>query len=223
MNRIAAAPFGAVSRKSEVWLVKPHPGRHELAESASLLVLVRDLLKLARDAREAERIIKSGEVLVDGKVELSPKAGVGLMDVIAIPKAGKSYRVLTDYKGRIKLQELDKAKAGRKLCKITGKHVLSKGTIQLALHDGRTLLADNSYRVGDSLVLGMPSCKVEGTLRLEPGTRCLITKGKHAGVVAKLKEVTKSTDVIEAHATLDADGVEIITVKKYLFAVGDEL
>jgi small subunit ribosomal protein S4e len=222
LNRIAAAPFGAASRKSEVWLAKPAPGRHKLVESMSLTVLVRDFLKLARDSREAERIIKGGEVLLDGKAEKSPKAGVGLMDIVSIPKAGKTYRILTDYKGRMKLQELDKGKAGRKLCKIVGKRTISKGKIQLSLHDGRTLLADNSYKVGDSLVLGVPSGKVEGNLRLEPGVRCLITKGKHSGVVGKLKEVTKGTDLLEANAKLDADGTEIVTVKKYLFAVGDE-
>jgi small subunit ribosomal protein S4e len=223
LNRIAAPVFAAPPRKIGVWAVKPAPGRHPLKEAVSITVLLRDFLGIARDTREAERIIKAGEVHVDGKPARDPKMAVGLMDMVSVPKAGKSFRVLVDSHGRMKLQDVAKGKEGSKLCKIVGKRTVAKGATQVSLHDGRTLLGDKSSKVGDTIVLSIPANKVSGTFRLENGARCLITKGKHAGTVGKVKELGKGTDVLEARATLDTDNGEVVTVKKYLFAVGDAI
>ena len=61
MNRIAAPTFAASERKGAVWLAKPMPGRHSTAYSVSLRSLIRDWLKLAVDAREAESMAGLGQ------------------------------------------------------------------------------------------------------------------------------------------------------------------
>ncbi|MDO8339371.1 MAG: 30S ribosomal protein S4e [Candidatus Burarchaeum sp.] len=223
LNRIAAPEFAAPERKTAIWLAKPSPGRHALVYAASLRAIVRDSLGLASDARETEKIVQAGEILVDGKVVKDSKAAIGLMDIIAIPKINKYYLVLLDKKSRMLLKAIDKAKAGVKLCKIVGKHTVAGGKVQLSLHDGKTLLADKSYSVGDSIKLKVPECTIAGTLRLEPGARCFIMRGKHAGGAGKLGEITTGTEALEARATLDVDGQNIITLKDYLFVVGDEI
>ena len=223
LNRIAAPEFAAPKRKTAIWLAKPSAGRHSLAYAASLRALLRDSLGFAADAREAEKIVQAGEVLVDGKVTKDSKAAIGLMDIVALPKVNKYYMVLMDKKSRMMMKEIDKAKAGAKLCKIVGKSTVSGGKVQLSLHDGKTLLADNSYHLGDSVKLKVPEYTVAGSLRLEPGARCFIMRGKHAGVTGRLSELTKGTEALEARATLDADGQKIITLKDYLFVVGDEI
>jgi len=223
LNRIAAPKFAAPERKTAVWLAKPMPGRHKLGDSISLRALIRDWLELATDAREAERIIYSGDVLIDGKVAKDSKASIGLMDVISIPKLKKYYVVLMDRKRRLKLSEIDKAKVGTKVCKITGKHTVRGGKIQLTLHDGKTLLTDKSYAMGDSIKLKLPGVEISGSLKREPGSRCFITGGKHAGRTAKLKSLRLGTDALKPQATLEVDGKEIITLTAYLFVVGDEI
>ncbi len=223
MNRIAAPEFAAPERKTAVWLAKPSAGRHALVYAASLRALLRDSLELAADARETEKIVQAGEVLVDGKVVKDSKAAIGLMDIVALPKVNKYYQVLLDKKSRMLMKAIDKAKAGVKLCKIVGKRTVSGGKVQLSLHDGKTLLADKSYHVGDSIKLKVPEGTIAGTLKLEPGARCFIIRGKHAGVAGKLGEITKGTEALEARATLDVDGQKIITLKDYLFVVGDEI
>jgi small subunit ribosomal protein S4e len=223
LNRIAAPQFAAPERKTSVWLAKPMPGRHRLNRSVSLRALVCDWLELAADVREAERIIKTGKVSIDGRVARDSKMAVGLMDIISIPALEKSYLVLLDSKRRLKLKELGKGEGGTKLCRITGKRMGRGGKIVLTLHDGRALLADKSYRRGDSVRLKVPAGTAEGTLRLEPGARCLITGGRHAGKVAKLKELKPATETVESHATLEDEGGEIITLTEYLFVVGDAI
>ncbi|HOV51863.1 MAG TPA: hypothetical protein PKV83_02895, partial [Methanothrix sp.] len=42
-----------VARKTSVWVPKSSPGPHSAMESIPLLVVIRDMLKLVDDAREA--------------------------------------------------------------------------------------------------------------------------------------------------------------------------
>src|SRR3989344_6742069 len=93
LTRMAAPAFAAPERKLSIWLAKPMPGRHSTKYSISLRALVRDTLELAADAREAENIIKTGKVLVDGKAVTDSKAAIGLMDVLSIPMIDKNYVV----------------------------------------------------------------------------------------------------------------------------------
>ena len=54
---------------------------------------------------------REGLIKVDKKVRRNPKFPLGLMDVLDIPKLGKSYRVLYDEKGRFVFINLNKKEA----------------------------------------------------------------------------------------------------------------
>ncbi len=58
---------------------------------------------------------------VDGKIVTDYKFPVGLMDVVTLKKANQSYRMLIDYKGRLKLVPIEENEAGWKLARIDGK------------------------------------------------------------------------------------------------------
>ena len=96
--------------KEDTWTVKPSAGSHSIENSLSLTLVIRDILKLADNSREAKRIINSGNVLVDGRVIKDYKFPVGFMDIIEIPKTGEVYRVLLDKKGRLQLNKIDNLK-----------------------------------------------------------------------------------------------------------------
>jgi len=207
-----------------MWLAKPSAGKHKGDESVALSVLVRDILKLAGDLREVKRIIHAGEILVDGKPVTDLKYGIGLMDIVSAPKAGRQWRIGTDDSERIVVNEIDADAAKRKVCKILGKRTVEKGKTQISLHDGRTLLADGKeLKVGDSVQLELPSAKISKHIKLAPGVKCYVTHGKHAGTVSELVSIVHGTETLEAHAKLKAEGREFDTVKKYVFAIGDAL
>ena len=73
-------------------MVRPRPGPHKLNECIPLQILVRDVLKLVDTGSDAKRMIKMGEILVDGKPRKDHKYPAGLMDVVSIPKIKKNYR-----------------------------------------------------------------------------------------------------------------------------------
>jgi ribosomal protein S4E len=47
-------------------------------------VILRDVLDLAHNLREAKRMLATRQVLVDGRIETDLGRGVGLMDVLTV-------------------------------------------------------------------------------------------------------------------------------------------
>ena len=222
LKRLAASASVPIRRKEAVWLTKQMPGAHGKKSSISLAVLLRDILKIADSSKEAKNIINNGNVLVDGKVVREAKFPVGIMDVVSLPKLNKSYKVTVDNKGRLKLVEINEDKAKFKLCRVNRKITSKGGKIQVGLHDGRTIFGDNSYKVGDTVKLSIPKQEVLRVLKLEPNAKCLIIKGRHSGELATVDELYPSSATRKAEAKLHFDNTSFITVRGYLFVVGDE-
>jgi len=223
LKRLAAPRYAPVARKKFVWLAKPMPGPHPASESVALLTLVRDVLGLADNAREARRIIRSGELLVDGRAVKRERFPVGLMDVISIPSMKKYYRAVISSHERMKLAEIAEKEAGYKLCRIERKSMLRGNEIQAGLHDGRNIVAENGLKVGDTVKLAVPDQKLVEVMKLEPEARCLIVKGKHAGTIATVAKIHPRASRRDPEATVKSGADEFLTVKKYLFVVGGEM
>ncbi len=223
LKRLAAPRYAPIARKEFVWLAKPMPGPHPGSESVALLTLVRDVLGLADNAREARKIIRGGELLVDGRSVRRERFPVGLMDVISIPSMNKHYRAVIDAHERMKLAEISEKEAGYKLCRIQRKSNLKGKTMQAGLHDGRNIIAEKELKVGDTVKLAVPGQKILDVMRLAPEARCLVVKGKHAGTIATVAKIHQRTSRRDPEATMKGDGNEFLTVKKYLFVVGNEM
>lgn len=217
-KRISASKVIPITDKKKHVFVKSHsPGKHQKKCGAPLVFVLREMLGIVSNAREARIALNSGKVHVDGKIVKDDGFSVGLMDVVSIPEEKKSFRILLDDKGRLKAEKISE-NANLKPLKIKNKVTVGAGVFQLTFHDGRTMLTkDNRYRCGDSVLFEFDKKKIAGHIKLAPGASCLITEGKHAGVKGKLKEVIERTGRNEA--ILDANGKEIITLAGYLFAV----
>lgn len=209
-KRIAAG-YG----KKPTWVTTPR-GPHPKAESIPLAIVVRDILKYADNAHEAKYIIKNGMVLVDKVVRKDPKYGVGLMDVVEVPKTGQCFRVMPTKK-KYSLKQIDATESNIKPCKIIGKRIVSKGRIQINLHDGTNLLVEgNEYKTKDTVVLELPSKKIKDTIKFEKGNFALICRGRHVGESGVIKEITPSTMVQKSLTEVG----DLRTLTDYVFVVG---
>lgn len=223
MKRLAAPKAIPVTdKKARKWIIKQGPGPHPVKRSMALGVLLRDILGVAKTARESKKILSARLVEVDGRARTSEKFPVGLMDVISFRKGGKHYRIVVDWKGRLVPYEINDAKASKKLLQVVGKHTIRGGKLCMAFHDGTNMNGDNHVHVGDSVVVSLPKVEMKHHLKLENGARCLIREGKHAGSIVKLKEIIERPGSRGSEARVEGKDGEFITVAKYLFVVDND-
>ena len=222
LKRYKAPKSWPIHPKEDTWTVKPSAGSHAIIDSIPLTLVIRDILKLADNTREAKRIINSGNVLVDGRIVKDYKFPVGFMDIVEIPKTGESYRVLLDRKGRLQLDSIDDNNS--KLCKIVNKTTIKGGKTQLNLHDGKNVIIDeDDYSVGDVISLKVPEQEINEAFALAEGATVLVTGGKHTGELGTVTEIIENqssnpnTIIIQNSAKDD-----FLTLKDYAFVVGNE-
>lgn len=206
-------------KKASTWITRTGPGPHPKMGAVPLSVLLRDVLGVAKTAREARAILVQRLVEIDGVVRSEGKFPVGIMDVVGLPKAGKYYRMAVDWKSRLKPVEIKKAEAGMKILKVVKKHVAPGAKITLTFHDGKNMAGDNHVHCGDSVMVSLPEVKMKEHLKLQPGARCLIREGKHAGKVVTLSEIIQRKAGRPNEAKVSSGKEEFITVAKYLFVV----
>jgi small subunit ribosomal protein S4e len=231
MKRKPAPKIWPIHRKEAVWTVNPIPGPHSLSRSMPLAIIVRDILGFAKTAKEARNIISSGKIMVDGKVRRDERFLVGLMDVISIVDAKKSYRILPSGKG-LMLHPIDAQEASFKLSRIEDKTVVKEGNIQLNLHDGScSIVKENSeplenmeYNTLDVVKVSVPDREILSYTKLTTGAPVLVTGGKNMGKWGKIASIEKKADKKrrELLVTLnDINGNQFQTILDFVFMVGD--
>lgn len=232
LKALAAPAFWPILRKEYKWVVKPSPGPHPISRSLPLLIIVRDVLKLAKTGREARRLIAEGHFKVDGRVRRDYKYPVGIMDVIEIPSIDKRYRVIPVPTKVLGLVEISAEEAGFKLCRIENKTTVKGGHIQLNLHDGRNVLirvsdprnpAEDVYETLGVLKISIPEQRILDYVPLKEGVLAIVTGGRNVGRVGKVLEIHRGMRRYRSIVTLeDSSGNRFQTSLDYIFPIGLE-
>ena len=232
LKRKPAPVVWAIERKKYTWICKPSPGPHRTAECITLTLILRDLLKVAKTAKEAKTIVAQDKVYVDGKIRRDEFYPAGLMDVITIPESNSSYRILPSPKGLV-LNSIEKEEANFKLCRIEGKTTVKNGNVQLDLHDGTSILiraadpkkpVEDIYHTLDTLKIGLQERNIISTAKLAKGVPVLLVGGKNVGKYGKIVETEESKGQ-KRRAQLvtveDKNGNRFQTTMNFVFVVGE--
>ena len=220
IKRMAAPSSWAITRKTSHWVTKPRPGPHGTSESMPLLGVIRDMLALCDNSREARFIIGGRGVIVDGKIVTDYKYPVGLMDVVTLVKTKQNFRMLVDYKNKLQLVAIDDAEKDWKLARIDNKTSAKKGKVQLNLHDGRCImLSKDQYKTGDVLKIELPSQKVMKAYKLEKGNLALLVGGSHPGTIQTIEDYLIRRGSASNLVTFK-EGFS--TVKENVFVIGEK-
>ena len=177
-----------ITRKGTTYVVLP---RFSPGKGIPILVILRDVLRVAANRREAKRIIHEKKVLLNNKPVKDDKHNVLLLDSVSIVPAKKFYRLNLSEKGKFELEEIKADEAGKKISKIVNKKTLKGKKIQLNLSDGRNFLSDLKCSVNDSVLINLLEKKLEKCIPLKEKASVLVFEGKHAGekgTVDKIKE-----------------------------------
>jgi small subunit ribosomal protein S4e len=184
-----------------------------------ITLVVRDVLRLAKTAREVRFILHNELAKIDGRVVKDTRRGVGLMDVLTLGE--DNYRCVLDHNGRLQYRPISADEASWKVCRIEGKTTIKGGRTQLNLHDGRNIIVDDpskdAYSTGDSLKISLPDQNVVEHIRFAEGTRCYLIGGAHVGSTAEVKEYVEKRSSMPNEVQFEGFG----TVARNVFAVGD--
>jgi small subunit ribosomal protein S4e len=217
-RRYAAPASWPIEKKIHAWVVGANAGSHSMHTGIPLLIVVRDMLKLATNSREARAIITEGNILVDGIPRKDYKYMTGLFDIISLPTVNEYYRVQLYTNNRFKLYKEEPGVA--KLCRINNKTIVKKGAIQLNLHDGSNVLASNEYKTFDTVMLSIPDRKIIKHIPYKPGNLALVIGGEHSGEIGKIKQIRKVRGSGTNMVVL-SNGTDFETIEKYVYMIGE--
>lgn len=230
LKRMPAPIIWPIPRKSFKWSVKPKPGAHPIEQSVPLLLIIRDMLGLAKTRREVKLILSEGNVKLDGKTRREDDYPAGLMDVLEIAAVNKAYRLLPSPEKGLVLHNIDGEERGFKLCKIVNKTSVKKGHLQLNLHDGRNILVkvtdphhreEDIYTVSDLLKIKIPDSEILGHLKFDEGILAIVTEGKNRGRWGRVVKIGREVGSYSRTITLQDDKEnQFETIIDYVFPIG---
>jgi len=196
-----------IHRKGTKYIVTPN------FKGLPILIILRDILKLAKNRKEVKRALHMENILLNGKVMKDEKNSALLFDVITNVPAKENYRIELSDKGKFKVEKV--SEAGKKVAKIMNKKTLKGKKTQLNLSDGRNILSEIKCNMGDSVLISFKDNKIEKCLELKEKSKVIVVAGKHAGkqgVLRKLKPERKM-------ASLDVIGEDINVLIKQIMVV----
>ncbi|MFX0041376.1 MAG: 30S ribosomal protein S4e [Candidatus Hodarchaeota archaeon] len=231
LKRLNTPAFLQIKRKHGKFFIKSSPGPHPRNFCLPLLHIIRDLLKIVDNYREAKKIIGLGYFKVDGKVVKDYTFPVGLMDVLSIEKMNKHFRILPDSHYGLILHEIKEEESLYKLCRIIQKTIIKGGHIQLNLHDGRNILVkvndpknpkEDVYKRMDVLKISIPEQEVIKVLKFKENNLAIIMSGKNIGQIGKILNITKRFGPKASTVSIEHNGSHTETLYDYTFIIGED-
>src|SRR3989344_7844948 len=218
LKRLTAPRRWHIARKDQKFVIRPSPSGHQMDHVLPLLVVLRDMLHDVETAREMKLLFKQKTVLVNGVRQTNQHASIGLLDVLSLPDVDKYYRVVISSTGRLSLLPISKAESSKKIARVVGKNMIMGGKVQIALQDGRTIIADNKIHVGDSVLLHLPEGKIAQVVELKKGVPIYIVNGKASGAHGRVVDFDGTEKVVYE----DHQNNRRVTLKKYVVALGED-
>ncbi|MFX1456117.1 MAG: 30S ribosomal protein S4e [Promethearchaeota archaeon] len=231
VKRLNTPAFLQIKRKHGKFFIKSTAGPHPKRFCLPLLHIVRDLLKIVDNYREAKKLIGLGHIKVDGKVVKDIRYPVGLMDVLSIEKMNKYYRVLPDSHLGLILHEITIEESTFKLCRINNKTTVKGGNVQLNLHDGRNILIllndprnpkEDIYKRMDVLKVSIPEQEILKVLNFKENKLALIISGKNIGQTGKIITILKRFGPKASTVSIQRNGGHTETLYDYTFIIGED-
>jgi small subunit ribosomal protein S4e len=177
-----------IERKGTAYIVKPN---FSVKEGLPLLIVLREITKLAQNRREAKKIIHAKQILINEKIAKDEKNNIVLFDTLNIIPLKKCYRMDLSEKGKFFLKEIKENESSKKVAKVVNKKMLKGKKLQLNLSDGRNFLSDIKCDTNDSVLINLKDGKVEKCLPLKEKSKIEVFSGKHMGKVGEIIELNK--------------------------------
>lgn len=227
MKRSKAPAFYPIHRKEFKWTIHPSPGPHSISESLPITIILREIMNYAVNVREVKYMLNKGYVKVDGRVIRDYRFPVGLMDVLELVPEDKFFRMLPTPRINVFPFEINKEESRIKPLEVKVKKMVRGGFIQFTFHDGRTLIEKDvekgcEIKLGDTVIYDLETKKVLDHVPLRENFLALIARGRRAGTVGVVHEITHPDKLRPKIVHLRVGDKIIQTIKDYVFPIGKD-
>jgi small subunit ribosomal protein S4e len=183
LRRQAVPSRVPLKRKGTKYVVR---ASSDVRNAVPVLLAVRDMLKLAKTAKEVKSMIKRKLLKLNGRIVLEEHQAIKLFDVF---EADKVYRLIILPTNKFSFEETNQK--SQRITKVISRRLVRDGKIQLNLHDGSNVLSSSKISVGDTLLIDF-SGKIKDHIPLEKGKRCFVLSGKYVGLEGKIETYEKN-------------------------------
>ncbi len=183
-----------ITRKGTKYVVRPNSNIHY---SIPVLILIRDILKIAQNRKEMKKTIHERSVILNGKIVRNEKIPIYLFDKISIIPINKHYMLNLSNNGKFIAEEIKESDSKSKISKIINKKILKEKKIQINFNDGRNILSDIKCNINDSAIINFEENKIIKCLPMKENSRVFIFSGKHAGKIGKIISINKERKISE--------------------------
>jgi small subunit ribosomal protein S4e len=222
LKRQMSPIFWGISRKDDRFVVTVRPGSHSKHVSIPSAVFIRDVLKLATTLRETKSAIYDGKIKIDGVIRKSLHHGIGLMDVVELDGLSDVYRLVPKNSMVLQPIVINSTEKTKKLVKVTSKATIKGSNTQIGFHDGRSFVSDAKVNVGDSCVMQIPEQKILEVIKLEKGSKVIVTSGINAGHIGEVEEIKAGSFVLPRRAVVNIGERQIEIPTDLIMAVGKD-
>jgi len=204
-----------IPRKGGVYVVRPSS---KADEGLPILIILRDLLKVAQNRKEVKRAINLKQVLINLSPVRNDNQNTSLFDVIIIVPSKKNYRIDLTENGKFTAKEISEKESIKKISKVMKKTTLKKGKTQINLSDGNNFISDVKCDTNDSALINLKDKKIEKIIELKDKANAIVTKGKHTGK----KGIINNIDSKNRMAQVKTPNGEINVLIKQLMVIEND-
>lgn len=198
LKRRKAPKTWPIPQKGTSYVVRPSSN---IQNGIPILIILRDLLKVAQNKKEVKKALHSKHILLNNKLVQDEKNAALLFDVITIVPAKKSYRLELSNKGKFTLKEISEKETNHKVAKVIGKKTLKGKKTQLNLSDGRNFISGIACKVDDSVLINLKDKKIEKCLPLREKAKVVVFAGKHSGERGSIEKIKPERKMVSIDAS----------------------
>ncbi|VVB78791.1 30S ribosomal protein S4e [uncultured archaeon] len=184
-KRNSMPKFWPIARKGTKYLAV---ASHNNSEALPLIIVLRDILKIVENKKEAKKIINEKQVKINNKEIRDVNYPICIFDVITL-SAGKSYKAVLSKTKKMIFEEVSGKDAEVKIFKVMNKKIIDGKKVQLNLMHGKNIISSEKVNTGDSVILNFKENKIVKIIPMEKGKEVFVTEGKHAGNKGKIEEI----------------------------------
>ncbi|MBT3404826.1 hypothetical protein HN832_02155 [archaeon] len=202
-----------IPKKGTAYVVCPNFEKHL---GLPILVVLRDILKVAATRKEVKKAINERLILRNNKEVRDDKNALVLLDTLSLVPSKKHYRLELSNKGKFELVEIKATEAGKKVSKVINKKTLKGKKTQINLIDGKNFISEVKCDIGDSVLINLKDKKIEKCLPLKEKSKVLVFQGKHAGekgVIKVLDKERKAVEISEGDKSIKVLNKQVIVIE----------